>query len=777
MPIRFKLLIVYSVVFTLAILTGSAAMLSFIHRTIEQSIENELAVGTQTLVSLVRANAHAAVRNRLRTMLETRREMLEQLFQGKGRLSESMARKRAADIFSGWAAGGTRRLFLVDGKGEYIVQPRDAELTADLLRKQVLADQGYFRYELRSPGAHQSRFVVFCSARLKPWGWILSAFSYEDEFQSLVSADDIRDSLLAIRFGRTGYSFIMDSRGTLIVHPKQEGQNVYGSKDADGRAFIAEMCAKKNGKITYPWINPGERVARQKLAVFSYIPELDWIIASSGYLEEFYGPLNTVRKIVISTSAVMLVLVLILTLWISSVITFPLKELMTRFARGSTGNLSVRMNVRSSDEIGRLSRYFNQFMENLESSDKKLRSEMSERERAERAVRESEQKFRLLFERSADAMSILDGDRITDCNAAAMAMMRCSEKKDLLASSFSALSPECQPDGRSSLEEAGALIREALEKGTLRFEWLHRRLDGEEFPADVTLTAVPLSGKPVLYTVWRDITARKRAQAQVRSYQEHLEELVEARTRELQDAKEKAEAGSRAKTAFLATMSHELRTPLNHIIGYADLLAEELENSEHADLTKDVVNIRKAADSLFSLLQNVLDLSAADREPVLELSRFDVSAFLDEAVNGAREKAESRGNRIKANVDPEITSVYTDRAKLAKVLSAILDNAVRFTKGGLIQVGARREKSDEVWCMVIRVSDQGTGIPVDQVERIFEPFAQVDESSTRASDGAGLGLAIARRFSRILGGEVVITETTPGKGTVVEIRVPEAPPV
>jgi len=777
LPIRFKLLFAYSILFALAILLGSTAMLSFIQRTTEQSIENELAGSTQTLVSLVRANAQSAVRNRLRTTVESRKEILERLYDDTraGRVSESRAKQLAADTFVGQPAGGGGRLCVLDSEGRYIIRPPNIVLTPDLVRRQIQANEGFFRYKSDSPGT-PARSVVFFFTRFQPWGWILSAFSYEDEFQSLVSADDIRDSLLAIRFGKTGYTFIIDSHGKLIVHPKLEGQNFYDTKDAAGRAFVAEMCARKIGKIIYPWKNPGEQVARQKLAVFNYIPELDWIVASSSYLEEFYGPLQTVRKIVISTSAVMLLLVLILTLWLSSLITRPLKELMARFARGSTGDLSVRMDVRSGDEIGRLSRYFNEFMGRLETSSNKLNTEITERERAEKAVRESEQKFRLLFERSADAMLILDGDRFTDCNAAAMAMMHCSNKEDLFSIRLPEISPEYQPDGRRSSEKADELIGKASEKGTLRFEWLYRRLDGEEFPADVTLTSVPLAGKMVLCTVWRDITVRKHAEAQVRNYQQHLEELVEARTRELQVAKEKAEAGLRAKTAFVAAMSHEIRTPLNHIIGYADLLDEELKDTGNEDLVKDAASIRKAAGSLMSLLQNVLDLSAADREPSLELSRLDVSMLLDEAATRMREKAASRGNRISVAVDPDATSVCTDRAKLATILASILDNAVRFTANGAIHISAQRrmDGKDGRW-LIIRVSDEGIGIPADQLERIFEPFTQVDESSTRTSDGAGLGLAIARRLSRLLGGDVVIADTARRKGTTVEIRVPDMP--
>ncbi len=776
LPIRFKLLVAYLALFSLAILLGSTAMLSFIQRTIEQDIENELKSTTQTLVSLVRANAQSAVRNRLRATVEGSKETLQWLHRevSAGRIAESRAKRLATDMLLGQGAGGGGRLYVLDSEGGYIVRPQDVELKPDLVQRQIRGNGGFFRYPSNRLGTPEARIMVFYFSTFRPWEWTLSAFSYEDEFQSLVSADDIRGSVRAIRFGKTGYTFIIDSHGKLILHPKLEGQNVYGFRDASGRAFVAEICTKKTGTVFYPWKNPGEPATRQKFAVFDYIPEMDWIVVSSFYLEEYYGPLKTVRNIVVITSAIMVLLVLLLTLRLSSHITLPLRELMTKFGQGSAGDLSVRMNVRSGDEIGLLSRYFNEFMERLGTSNQKLRIEMAERELAEKAVRESEEKFRLLFERSADAMFILDGDHFTDCNAAAMAMMRCSKKEDLLSIRLSALSPASQPDGRSSSEKAEALIREAFEKGTLRFEWLHRRLDGAEFPVDVTFTSVPLAGRPVLYTVWRDITARKLAEDQVRIYQEHLEDLVEARTCELQVAKEKAEAGSRAKSAFLATVSHELRTPLNHIIGYADLLAEELEDTANKDLIKDVAIIRKAAGSLLSLLQNVLDLSAADRESSIELCRFDVSALLDEVATRMGEKAASRGNRIVVAVDPDATSVCTDRARLTTVLANIVDNAVRFTTNGEIRISARRRgESDDAEWLVICVSDEGIGIAADQVERIFEPFAPGDESSTRPSGGAGLGLAIARSLSRLLGGDVVITDTAPQKGTTVEIRVPD----
>ena len=142
--------------------------------------------------------------------------------------------------------------------------------------------------------------------------------------------------------------------------------------------------------------------------------------------------------------------------------------------------------------------------------------------------KESEAKFRLLFEESADAMLLLDGDVFVDCNQVAVEMMGCSSKEQLLALHPYDISPERQPDGRLSVEKAHELIVTALRKGSLRFEWVHRRMDGEDFPVEVLLTAIPLHGKQILHVSWRDITERKRAEEELREREDQYRSIFES---------------------------------------------------------------------------------------------------------------------------------------------------------------------------------------------------------------------------------------------------------
>ncbi len=151
--------------------------------------------------------------------------------------------------------------------------------------------------------------------------------------------------------------------------------------------------------------------------------------------------------------------------------------------------------------------------------------DMTQRKQAQDDQQENERLFRLLFEKSGDANLLLDGDVFTDCNKAALKMLGCPSKEELLPFHPRDLSPQRQPDGRLSCEKEKELIAIALRQGSLRFEWTHRRLDGTDFPVEILLTAIPLHGKKVLHTAWRDVTARKQAEEKNRRRTAQLETL------------------------------------------------------------------------------------------------------------------------------------------------------------------------------------------------------------------------------------------------------------
>jgi PAS domain S-box-containing protein len=229
--------------------------------------------------------------------------------------------------------------------------------------------------------------------------------SYRREFKDLVNVDDFKASILGIHFGRTGYSFVIDNQSHLIIHPKLQGVNLREDPSLPNE-YAKAMRARKKGKIVYPWKNPDEAQPREKLVIFNYIPEYEWIVASSSYLEEFYHPLTTIRSLVLFTAVVSLVLILVLTFKISASITNPLKKLMNHFHSVPETNFSLRMQWDSNDEIGQLAKYFNQFMGQLERYSSDLNDEIGHRKKVENALRESEGRYRSVMEAAPDPIVV-----------------------------------------------------------------------------------------------------------------------------------------------------------------------------------------------------------------------------------------------------------------------------------------------------------------------------------------------------------------------------------
>jgi signal transduction histidine kinase len=252
-----------------------------------------------------------------------------------------------------------------------------------------------------------------------------------------------------------------------------------------------------------------------------------------------------------------------------------------------------------------------------------------------------------------------------------------------------------------------------------------------------------------------------------------IEAAVAARTAEVQRGYEESVAAHRTKREFVANMSHELRTPLNIIIGYTDMLRDDESQpgaDEHDRLT---ARIHTAATNLLHLVDMVLDLEKLDagKIPVDRLA-VPMARFAAEAERRERIPL-AAGVRLTYEIDPDLPVVETDPAKLTMVLDNLVGNAIKFTKRGTITV--RIHDHAHEGCVQLEVEDTGPGIDPGQLATIFEPFHQVERSSDNPFGGVGLGLAIVRRYVRLLGGTIAVRSTAT-VGTCFTLRLPHRPP-
>ena len=276
------------------------------------------------------------------------------------------------------------------------------------------------------------------------------------------------------------------------------------------------------------------------------------------------------------------------------------------------------------------------------------------------------------------------------------------------------------------------------------------------------LSIIPLAGSGLVILVMMTMLREER----IRAFQEHQSHLIE----ELEAARDRANAASDAKSNFLGVISHELRTPMNGVLGAAQLLgATRLEPTQ-----KDYLSIiRNSGDNLLSLLNDILDMTKIEAGK-MTFEMVDVSVEdLHKRVTGPfQAQAEAKGLTFSARFEGDIPAVVRgDPLRVCQVIHNLLSNAVKFTDTGEVSYVVRGERlEDDRVRFDFAVTDSGAGISPDDLERLFQPFTQVDASSTRRFGGTGLGLTISRRMANIMEGDISVVSTL-GEGSTFTFSV------
>lgn len=303
--------------------------------------------------------------------------------------------------------------------------------------------------------------------------------------------------------------------------------------------------------------------------------------------------------------------------------------------------------------------------------------------------------------------------------------------------------------------ETYASLWDALAHGRpWKGEFHNRRKDGREFCEFASIMPIRQPDGAISHylAVKEDVTEKKRLGKELDRYQYHLEELVASRTAELAEARERADAANRAKSAFLANMSHEIRTPMNAIIGLTHLLRR----SEPTPIQVErLAQIDGAASHLLSVINDILDLSKIDSGRIeLEQSDFHLSSVLDHVRSLVADQAKAKGLAITVDSDAVPVWLRGDPTRLRQALLNYASNAIKFTEAGSVALRAClvKDTGDEVHVR-FEVEDTGIGIEAKQLARLFQAFEQADVSTTRRYGGTGLGLAITRRLALLMGGD------------------------
>ncbi len=373
------------------------------------------------------------------------------------------------------------------------------------------------------------------------------------------------------------------------------------------------------------------------------------------------------------------------------------------------------------------------------------------RRQVEAALRDSQAVQTAILDTALDCVIVIDeGTRIREFNPAAERTFKRSRAASLGQELGALILPADFLVGH--LKTFARFLADGETSAVNRFvECDAERADGERFPAELSITPLKVGGQAFFTAYLRDITARKAAE------------------REIQTARDAAEEANQAKSQFLANMSHELRTPLSAIIGYSEMLREEMEDGADAiELAPDMHKIESNARHLLGLINDVLDLSKIESGKMeIFIEACDVDSTLRDVAGTVAALVAKKANALSLDLAPGLGGMRSDLTKVRQMLLNLLSNAAKFTEGGTITLSASRAGDR----LTFAVRDSGIGMTEAQMAKLFQRFSQAEASTTSRFGGTGLGLSISRAFATMLGGEITV-ESASGHGSTFTVVLP-----
>ncbi len=394
-------------------------------------------------------------------------------------------------------------------------------------------------------------------------------------------------------------------------------------------------------------------------------------------------------------------------------------------------------------------------------------SQLMVREEEARSQIRAERRFRELLEAAPDAIIEMGADgRIVLVNAG-VEKLSGYRRDELLGQALEMLVP-ADLRGQHVQHRSGYWTRPVTRPMGTGLHLHIQRKDGSLVPVEISLSPVNYDDTVRVTAIIRDISDRVRTEEQIRDIQERLTGELTASNRELELRNREIERANRLKSEFVASMSHELRTPLHTIIGFAELMAEELEGSLNSKQKRFISHIHKDSLHLLELINDVLDISKIEAGRLeLRLETFDMDAAIEEVLATIRPQAVTKMLRLNS---PQRSgaALHADRVRFKEVLYNLLSNAVKFTaSGGHIEVEVSLDEDSATFL----IADTGVGIALDEYTSIFNKFYQIGSTTKGVREGTGLGLAITKQLVEAHGGKIWV-ESEPGRGSRFHFMLP-----
>ena len=364
-------------------------------------------------------------------------------------------------------------------------------------------------------------------------------------------------------------------------------------------------------------------------------------------------------------------------------------------------------------------------------------------------------KYQTLFETNSDAVVILNDKTFTDCNPATLALFGMNSVDEFLQMPIQQLGTTMQANGTTAKDHAMRYIALAHEQGHAVMDWQGRRQDGSVFSAEIALHAMQLEGQPVIQAIMRDVSERRAAEAAKEATREAALKMAQS------------------KSEFVANVSHEIRTPMHGILGMSSLLLKTPLDGQQREYT---ATLKSSAESLLTIINDILDFSKIEAgKLVIERVAFSPVALAQGVVALFQARALEKNLQLKLILpDAAPAALLGDPTRIRQILLNLVDNAIKFTQRGEIELAVHFEAANDAIKCQFSVRDHGIGMTTETQGRLFQAFSQADSSTTRRFGGTGLGLAVSSQLAHLMDGQLSV-ESTPDQGSCFTLSLTLAP--
>ena len=555
----------------------------------------------------------------------------------------------------------------------------------------------------------------------------------------------------SFKVGNSGYPYVMDPKGNLLIHPVKKGQNIYQSRDTKGVAFIEEICRRAVklapddiGMIRYPWMNAeeGERAPRMKILKFKYFPRWQWIVAVGAYEEEVYAVYDRIEWYWIILALLSLILVFGLTLALNRLITRPLKAMSEAAEQLAGGDLSREVRVQSNrDAFARLANSFNSMTRQIREKTENLESKVQSRTKD---LNESRELYRSLVESTTDGIVTTDiSGRITFANSGMEKMVK-SRREAMLGRKIW----EFYEGG---IEQARYIMKHLRQDGVLTNYELIIHAPEMDIPIMISASLLMDSHMQERGTlgIFRDVTTLKKLESDLQKAQADLVQTMKLR----------------ALGDLVAGVAHEINNPLMASTTMLHVISKQL--GDESKLHKKLDVMARCNERIAGIVNHLREFS---RQETLEMKPIQMAKPLENALLITTQQMLNMQVVIEKDFAEGLPLIMGDAGHLEQIFLDIIANArdaLTEVDRRMLRVGTQMDELNGRPAVAALISDSGPGIAPDIAEKIFEPFF----TTKKVGQGTGLGLSISYGIIEEHGGHIEL-DSRPGDGATFKILIP-----